>query len=155
LALPLPSGMMALPYEFASINYDHHLEAGSLRGEVRAPADQGHFAYRATQTPTPQFKYCDAGSLSEFVMERYSGFFACREEVYVFRAWHPRWLQVPIDLEIEDDSLVKNVFPWFGQASFTGASFAPGFERVALGRAHRLPGVERNHHRLSAFYEMP
>ena len=88
-------------------------------------------------------------------MERYSGFFARGEQRCVFRAWHPPWQQAKIDVKVEDDSLVTKVFPWFEEAAFAGASFAPGFERVALGRAHRLPAVGGKHHRLSAFYEMP
>jgi uncharacterized protein YqjF (DUF2071 family) len=155
LALPLPNGMMDLPYTFASTEYHHIMPPGLLRGEVRGRSQQGRLAYHATQAPRAEFNCCHAGSLSEFVMERYSGFFARREAVSVFRAWHPRWLQVPINLEIEDDSLVKNVFPWFAEAAFGGASFAPGFKRVALGRAHRLPSIASKHHRLSAFYEMP
>ena len=91
-------------------------------------------------------------------MERYTGFFARRGQAYVFRAWHPPWAQMPLNVEIEDDSLISRAFPWFKQASFSGASFAPGFERVALGSAHRLQTpmrTSRTPHGVSAFYKIP
>jgi uncharacterized protein YqjF (DUF2071 family) len=155
MRLPLPSGMMGLPYTFASIEYQRDDTLGISSGEVLGPFGHGRFAYRARLAAHPKFKCCDAGSVSEFVMERYSGFFARKDEAYVFRAWHPPWLQFPIDVEVQDDSLIKKAFPWFVKASYVGASFAPGFKRVALGRAHRLPYGGSKHHRLSAFYEMP
>jgi uncharacterized protein YqjF (DUF2071 family) len=158
LGLPLPSGMVKLPYSFASVDYQHALENGMIRGLVRGRANEGAFTYRAEPRPDEACKVCEPGSLAEFAMERYSGFFARRRRVYVFRAWHPAWLERSLDLEIEDDSLVKTAFPWFKEASFAGANFARGFKRVALGRAHRLPSSPeraRAGHGLSAFYEMP
>jgi Uncharacterized conserved protein (COG2071) len=117
---------------------------------------------------------CAPGSLAEFAMERGTGFF-CRRlgfprssgitqveqqmEPFAFRAWHPQWLQSPIDAVIEEDSLVKAKFPWFREARLAGANFAPGFERVRLGRAHRLGAGPRAHSCersvLSGFYKMP
>jgi uncharacterized protein YqjF (DUF2071 family) len=153
--LPLPSGMIGLPYSFAGVDFDHAPEEGVLCGSVRDTLNQESFRYRAAIADAANFNVCQRGSCAEFAMERYTGFFSRNDCQYVFRAWHPPWLQVPINLKIEDDSLVRKAFPWFEHAMFVGASFAPGFERVALGRAHRLPSFGGTHHRLSAFYEMP
>jgi uncharacterized protein len=196
LRLPLPSGMVGLPYAFANLQYDHHPEDGLLRGAAIDGNDPTHrFVYRATlaseragQPPSPvtmhekngvtsvscNLSLCAPGSLAEFAMERGMGFF-CRRlgfargsgimqagewfEPLAFRAWHPPWLQSPIDAVIEEDSLVKAKFPWFEEATLAGANFAPGFERVRLGRVHRLGarrragGCERSV--LGGFYEMP
>ena len=45
---------------------------------------------------------------------------------------------MPIRATLEDAALVKAKFPWFKEATLAEANFAPGFERVWLGRAHRL-----------------
>jgi hypothetical protein len=92
-------------------------------------------------------------------MERYTGFFFRGTQPHIFRAWHEPWLQMPLDLKIEEDSLLLEKFPWFKQAELVGANFAPGFDRVWLGQAHQLakaglPGTTKRSI-LSAFYEMP
>jgi len=94
--------------------------------------------------------------VGEFALERYTGFFCRSNERCVFRAWHPPWLQVPITAEIEDRSLLDTAFPWFKGAGLIGASYAPGFDRVWLGKAHHLAVLPRRRHRgLSTLFEMP
>jgi len=100
----------------------------------------------------------EAGSVAEFAMERYSGFFCGRDKSYVFRAWHPEWLQQSVEAMIERDDLITTRFPWWKEAQFVGANFAPGFERVELGKAHALAsGTSRidGHRVLSRLFEMP
>jgi uncharacterized protein YqjF (DUF2071 family) len=149
---------MGLPYAFASMDYDHELASGVIRGRVRGSRGQCGFAYRAQISAGDDCRCCLPGSLAQFAMERYSGFFRRRASVYVFRAWHPAWLQTPLHAEVEDDSIIAAAFPWFRHASFAGAQFSPGCERVGLGLAHRLRSgavAGRAAHRLGAFYRMP
>jgi uncharacterized protein YqjF (DUF2071 family) len=156
LPIPLPSGRFELPYSFASLDYAHELETGMLKGVVSRNGGDGQFAYCAPITPNAPFQPCVPGSLAEFALERYAGFFCRHQQAYVFRAWHPAWLQTPIEPCIED-SLVRVRFPWLDGAKLAGGNFAPGFERVWLGRAHRIDEADkaRRSHRLSAFYKMP
>ena len=92
-------------------------------------------------------------------MERYTGFYLRGAQPRIFRAWHEPWLQTPLDIKIEEDSLLREKFPWFKEAKLAGANFAPGFDRVWLGRAHRLekvvPARTAKRSILSAFYEIP
>jgi len=159
LPLPLPSRSLGLPYAFASSNYDHDFEAGSLKGRVMGRRGGGSFAYRGAIESGARFEPCPAGSLAEFLLERYTGFFCRGAANHVFRAWHPPWLQAPAEVTIEDLSLVTNRFQWFREAKFAGAHFGPGFPRVMFGRAHRLPSLALpaggRRKVLSAFYEMP
>ena len=158
LPVPLPSGMFGLPYAFASVDYTDRPGTGAVGGVVRAQGRPEGFAFRAPIEACADFEPCAPGSLAEFAMERYTGFFSRRNQVYAFRAWHPPWLQSPLDLEIKDDSLLSATFPWFKEATLAAANFAPGFERVHLGRARRLEATStaaRSGHRLSAFYQMP
>jgi uncharacterized protein YqjF (DUF2071 family) len=156
LGLPLPSGMFGLPYAFAESRHACAHENGELSGLVTSRRMIGRFAYRARfdhgAAPAP----CEPGTSSEFAMERYTGFFCRGKERCVFRAWHPPWLQVPLAAVIEDRSLLDAAFPWFRGARLLGANYAPGFERVRLGKAHRVASPQRRKHQaLTTFFEMP
>src|SRR2546426_2159891 len=137
--LRLPTGPLGLTCDFAESEYHHEHEKGGLWGIVRGRAKCGRFAYRGHLEPQQSFGPCIAGSLAEFALERFSGYFWHRGAGRVFRAWHPVWLQAPIEIEIEDDSLAIRAFPWFAEARFIEAHYAPGFDDVWIGRPHRLP----------------
>ncbi len=152
----LPSELFSLPYNFASMEYDHRAHAGKFHGLVAEGTKR--FTYTATASPGIARLQCAPHSLAEFAMERYSGFFCRKHEALVFRTWHPSWTQIPTNASIEDDSLITSKFPWFKKAIFNSANFAEGFEHVWLGRAHKLsePRLNRpSRHVLSSFYEMP
>jgi uncharacterized protein YqjF (DUF2071 family) len=152
----LPSSLMGLGYAFARSQYDHRYEAGTIAGMIRRGTRQ--FAYRGNLALDGAWQAAPAGGVAEFAMERYSGFFHRGERDYVFRAWHPLWLQQAIEATIEQDDLITMKFPWWKQARFAGANFAPGFEQVLLGKAHALPRPVhsiRRHRPLSNFFEMP
>jgi|tagenome__1003787_1003787.scaffolds.fasta_scaffold20272159_2 uncharacterized protein YqjF (DUF2071 family) len=154
--VPLPSNILGLPYSFASSNYDHRYESGKISGIIRNGIHQ--FVYRGTLPSDATWQAAQPGSLAEFVMERYSGFFHRGKRDYVFRASHPLWLQQTVEASIEKDELITGKFPWWKEARFAGAAFAPGFDQVSLGKAHALPGTGHSipkHRVLSRFFEMP
>jgi uncharacterized protein YqjF (DUF2071 family) len=155
LLLTLPT--FDLPCAFANVDYRHDYKSGKIRGEVKAHADQ--FIYDAAIDPQSDFAPCSPGSLAEFAMERYSGFFYRGNQGNIFRAWHPAWLQNTVDVSITENRLLTAKFDWFRHAKFVGANFAPGFKQVSLGRVHSLKNVagqaRGQRHGASAFYEMP
>ena len=156
MSLPFPSGMFGLPYAFGTLRYEHRHETGVVRGIVTSGIAPGKFAYRARVDPHATFAECGPGTVGEFALERYTGFFRCGNSACVFRAWHAPWLQAPITAEIEDRSLLDTTFPWFKGARLIEASYAPGFDRVWLGKAHRLGVTSRRKHRgPSTIFEMP
>jgi uncharacterized protein YqjF (DUF2071 family) len=155
LRLPFPSGMFGLPYAFATLRFEHLHESGELGGLATTPVSPGRFAYRARVDARSPFAQCRFGTLDEFALERYTGFFCRGDERFVFRVWHPPWLQAPIAAEIEDRSLLDTSFPWFKRARLIGGSYAPGFEQLWLGKAHHLPLPRRRRRGLSTFFEMP
>ena len=154
--LPLPAGF-GLPFSFISANYRHEPESGMIQGEVTDGHAGGRLAYRATTEVNKAVAACAPGSLAAFALERYTGFFNHEKASSVFRAWHPPWQQNSVEVTLEDLNLVTNKFPWFSEGRFAGANYAPGFDRVWLGGAHRLEKArsEAAHRRLSAFYRMP
>jgi len=146
-----------LPCAFAAIDYHHDLESGQLRGKVQAGTDR--LSYHATMAPQSTFEPCSPRSLSEFTMERYTGFFYHGRRTKIFRAWHPPWLETDVDVSLNEISLIANKFPWFKEAKLVGGNFAPGFKRVSLGRVRSLKTSacqsRKRGHGPSAFYEMP
>ena len=169
--VPLPGGLFGLPYEFASLEYRHQPEAGELRGVATVPAITGtdrlkpglqtveRLLYRARVEPQKAYLPCGSGTLAQFALERYTGWFPRKNQLYVFRAWHPPWVQASIDVTIEDDSLLTTRFPWFKQARLVAAHYAPGFAGVQLGKSDRVGKFSRrcraSRSVLSGFYEMP
>jgi uncharacterized protein YqjF (DUF2071 family) len=155
----LPSGLWGLSYAFASVDYHHDAAGSALRGVVTAGKSGHRFAYHSKPPAETCFGPCPRGSLSEFAMERCTGFFWRGQEPRVFRVWHPHWLQAPLEPTIEDVSLVTSRFPWFSEARMAEANYGPGFDRVWLGRAHPLDKAckarREGHRRLSSFFEMP
>lgn len=153
--LPFPSGMISLPYTFARLEFEHVPTDSMIRGSIKRKDLE--FSYSAT---IPAIDWCpaDPGSMAEFVMERYSGFFARGHSAYVFRAWHPVWMQKPVDAKIESETLIARHFEPWSQAKFAGANLADTFERVELGKAHRvfnLPLQDNRHRALSRMFELP
>ena len=139
LGLPLPDEPLGLTCAFARF------------AEDRITGPNGSFAYDFNPGSV-HASTCPRGSVAEFALERYSGFFAHRGTNYVFRAWHEPWLVTPANVRVHDLSLVTNRFPWFSSATFVDAVFAPLSEPVWLGRAHAL---SFNHHRSRPFLELP
>jgi len=156
MSLPFPSGMFGLPYDFGTLLYEHRHETGVVRGNVTSRTAPGGFAYRAHVDPRARFAECGTGTVGEFALERYTGYFRRNNSNCAFRAWHPPWLQAKITAEIEDRSLLDTAFPWFNGARLIKASYSPGFDQVWLGKAHRLGAPSRIRHRgLSTVFEMP
>lgn len=140
LGLPLPDEPMGLTCAFANFDEGRITGAGGTFAYDFEPAGFGTSA-------------CLRGSVAEFALERYSGFFAHRQRNYVFRAWHEPWLVTPVNMRISDLSLITQRFPWFKEARFVDAAFAPLSDPVWLGRAHRL--AEDRHHRTRPFFDLP
>src|SRR5262249_17670541 len=150
LFLPAISGAGGLPFAFGKLVYDHRPVQGFISDSVRQSGHAGSLEYHGAFDRSSVATQCPPGSLAEHAMERYSGFFSCRGQPVVFRAWHPPWPQIRLQVTLEQRSLMENQFPWFKNAKFTAANFTPGFDEVWLGRAHRLkaasvPQVRHRH----------
>jgi uncharacterized protein YqjF (DUF2071 family) len=135
LSLKLGPLAFGLPYRFARICYTHTHEEGRITGMVhdsRSPAALVYHAKLHTATFTP----AAAGSLAEWLMERYTAFTMRRGTPLLFRVWHPPWPKTPVTARVTDDSLLKKHLPWFRSASFVGADYSPGVFEVWMGRPH-------------------
>ncbi len=135
LSVRLGPGTFGLPYRFGKLDYEHAHESGELRGAILAKS--GRLSYRATLETHSTFHPSEAGSLMEFLLERYTAFTRHGLVQRFFRVWHEPWPQAPIDAKIIDDDLLASTGAWWKNARFLGANYSPGV-RVWMGWPHRL-----------------
>src|SRR5207302_1351981 len=108
-----------LPYRHGCLEYDHAHERGRLAGQVTAGG--ARFAYRAGIDPDVEFRPAAADSRTNFLLERYTAFTSAGARRKFFRVWHPPWMQAGVDLEITEDSLLRQSFDWYAGARLAGA----------------------------------
>lgn len=137
-----------LPYRFAKIvschEWDHPSERGplgtaSIRGQVIDATSNGAFAYHAILPGDHNFCECETGSLSKWLMERYTAFTHVGSSRRFFRVWHEPWSQASVDISILSKSLLDENWPLFRDARVVGANFSPGVSDVLMGWPHRVP----------------
>ena len=146
--LPLPDRPAGLPCSFADIVYDHRHESGALRGSVRARGKG--FGYEAAVAPQPRFEPCASGTLEEFALERYNGFYSRAGREHLFRAWHEPWQIIPVTVRITDDSLPETL-GCFTDAQFESAHYAEGGPGVRLSGSRRAGSIGAGHGPSSLF----
>ncbi len=129
-----------LPYCYGKLDYQHDHENGQLHGTVTlAPgSNAGRLVYEAQVDPEASFEPCADGTLSQFLLERYTAFTKWRERARLFRIWHEPWLQTQVDVTILDDSALTASGSWYSAAHLTGANYSPGVRTVWIGRPHSV-----------------
>lgn len=128
--------VFGLPYRLGKHDYQHDHARGVISGTVGAAGQPGTLRYKATVTGP--FVACEAGTLTEFLMERYTAFTEWMGFKRRFRVWHPPWPQVPVEAEILDDSLLALTGDWARHARCIGANYSPGMTSVWMGRPQFL-----------------
>ncbi len=121
--------LYGLPFVPGRMRYEHEHESGYLRGVVRAAG--ACLEYEAEVGST--FDVCEAGSLTEFLMERYRAFTEWRGWRRRFHVWHPPWRQVAVKAEVRQCSLLQLTGGWAAEARFEGAHYSPGLPSVWMG----------------------
>jgi uncharacterized protein len=140
LSVVLGPRTFGLPYRLGRLEYRHLHEEGEGRfsGTVTAGALKLRYSAHSDADPnsTLDLVQCPAGSLSEFLLERYTAFTSAGSRRKFFRVWHAPWLQMEIEARVHDDSLLRANFPWFPSARPVAANYSPGAEQVWMGRPH-------------------
>ena len=134
LSVRLGPRTFGLPYKFGQLAYEHARSAGEIRGNVEARG--GCLRYQGNFRGS-RFAPSDAGSLTEFLLERYTAFTYHGKRRRLFRVWHEPWRQTPIDIEVTASDLLAVTGEWWNTAEYIGANYSPGVE-VWMGRPHRV-----------------
>jgi hypothetical protein len=136
LSVRLGPRIFGLPYRFGHIRYEHANCESVMSGTVEA--DDGLLRYRSRPS-CEDFRPSEAGSLTEFLLERYTAFTLHRRRCRLFRVWHEPWEQTPIEVDVSANDLLSSTGAWWTSADLIGANYSPGVE-VWMGRPHRISG---------------
>jgi len=134
LSVHLGPRTFGLPYKFGRLIYEHACVRGEIRGYVEAR--EGRLSYQGGVAAN-HFAPSEPGSLTEFMLERYTAFTQQRKRVRFFRVWHSPWEQAPAEIEVTTDTLLTSTGLWWETAECIGANYSPGAE-VWMGRPHRI-----------------
>src|SRR6266404_1898224 len=157
LSVALGPTIFGLPYRFGKLEYNHTWEMGKLTGRVSDNGGGGVFSYEALMSgwcgcsvsigereqsrdgsaTVPDWRVCETGTLTEWLMERYTAFMWRKGRARFFRVWHPPWKQLFVEAEVRDKSLLDLDWPFFRDAVRAGANFSRGLCDVWMGRPHR------------------
>jgi uncharacterized protein len=128
LSLQLGPSMCGLPYRFARLEYQHHPALREICGQGHNA--EGRYSYHADAKQDFQLQTCEPGTLDEFLVERYTAFTFRRGLDRYFRVWHPNWSQTPVQVTLDETSLLASTGAWFQTAQIIGGHYSPGFENV-------------------------
>jgi uncharacterized protein YqjF (DUF2071 family) len=138
LAVLLGPHTFGLPYRLGRLDYNHQHESGFVQGVVEDVHSGGLLKYTTRIEEDACFASCLAGSLGEWLMERYTAFNAAQGRRRFFRVWHEPWPQVTAEARLDDLSLLTESWPFFRDARLVGANYSPGVRGVWMGRPHRI-----------------
>lgn len=138
-AVMLGPGTFGLPYRYGRISYNCDHERGVISGRVREAKNTASLEFEAKLSGPAHFETCRAGSLDEWLMERYTAFNSAGGKRLFFRVWHPPWPQQRAEAIVGAKSLLTQNWRWFTQAKLLAANFSPGFDTVWMGKPTPLP----------------
>lgn len=133
LAVMLGPTVFGLPYRWGRQQYEHDPMSG-FRGVVEDRWSRSALRYTAAEAKDVMLSIAEPGSVTEFLVERYTAFTRYVGWRRFFRVWHPPWPLMPINAQIQDLSLLDQTGGWSGHARFVGAHYSPGFSAVWMGR---------------------
>jgi len=134
LSVALGPKSFGLPYRFGRINYNHKWADGVARGRVEDGDGSSVLSYEAQFDAQCNLHECAQGSLTEWLMERYTAFTSSGSKRRFFRVWHLPWPQVDADVKVSDQSLLERNWVCFREARIISANFSPGVRDVWMGR---------------------
>ena len=137
LAVGLGPVTFGLPYHYGKMVYEHDWQNGCIQGRVADAGNRAGLAYHGELIRPVSFHPCAAGSLDEWLMERYTAFNSAGGRKRFFRVWHPSWRQCAAAVRLDETTLLTNRWSWFEQAQLVGANFSPGFDEVWMGWPRR------------------
>jgi uncharacterized protein YqjF (DUF2071 family) len=127
-----------LPYRLGRLAYDHARESGGLNGRVET--GDSALAYHASiRRDDDALVPAEAGSLTQFLIERYAAYTARRGVRRRFAVRHAPWPQTSAEVEIADQSLLALAAPCLADLGRpAAATYSPGVHDVVICAPTRL-----------------
>lgn len=147
LSVSLGPLMFGLPYQLGRLAYDHRFDHGATSGGHVQDVHSGRaLAYSCRMEAGTVHQPCAAGSLEEFLVERYTAYTSLDLPLpgmhhrpmlrRLFRIWHPPWPVAPLAVDVQDLSLLPLSGDWSREARLVAAHHSPGVREVWMGRPH-------------------
>lgn len=147
LSVLLGPATFGLPYRFGRVALEtmqdeerplgdrsNRIAGRGFNGCVCAGTPETRFAFRAHGSGDCGCRAAETGTLTEFLMERYTAFTRWMGIDRRFRIWHEPWPQVSIAVEVSDASLLQLTGAWAGSARLANANYSTGVSDVWMGR---------------------
>lgn len=135
LAALIGPATYGLPYRFGKLSYRIDSIASRVSGSVSARGKG--FEYAATFDSSRPMRVAEAGSIDEFLLERYQAFTYRNRILRAFRIDHAPWEWSPLKLELKQRSLLEEFHQWIEPLELIGGHYSPGVRNVAIGGAKR------------------
>ncbi len=136
LSVALGPAVFGLPYRLGRLRYDNGFEKRHADGRIEDAWSGKAFVYSCKAASEHIHEPCTAGSLDEFVLERYTAFTSLGWLRRLFRIWHPPWPVTALDVEVEDRGLLSLAGEWSRDAKLVSAHHSPGYADVWMSRPH-------------------
>ena len=136
LSVALGPTVFGLPYRHGRIAYRNGGADSEVLGRITDVSSGASLSYEAAFADNAGHHPCQAGSLDEFVVERYTAFTSHHELHRCFRIWHPPWPLAPLDAQVDDHGLLALTGAWSHHARLVSAHHSPGYPGVWMGRPH-------------------
>jgi uncharacterized protein len=119
--------IFGLPYRLGKTDYAHE-NREELSGSVNDGAE-----VKWHGKGTGELAPAAPGSLTEWLMERYTAFTSWLGIKRRFRVWHTPWQQCEVDVRVTNTDLLGKTGDWIHHAHYAGAQWSPGFDEVWMG----------------------
>jgi uncharacterized protein YqjF (DUF2071 family) len=136
LSVALGPVFFGLPYRHGRIQYR------GLSGVVEDANGAGEFSYCGGLDLRAEHAPCVSGSITEWLMERYTAFTSFKGVRRFFRVWHLPWVQREVEVVIRDQGLLETQWPFIREASVIGANYSSGARNVWMGRPHQCGSLQ-------------
>ena len=147
--------VFGLPYSYGDLEYNH--EGGTFRDRVTPFRGRDCLRYSGSVQTNAELQPCRAGTLDEFLLERYTAYTRRGRTPLFFRIWHQPWPQARAQITLEETSLLAKACPWFERARQIGANFSTGARDVWVGFPRRVRQAQKgeDHGQQSRFQTRP
>jgi uncharacterized protein YqjF (DUF2071 family) len=118
-----------LPYRLGKLSYRFDIAGGLFRGRVIA---HGSLEFEGRFDPSQPWAAAEPGTQEEFLLERYRAFTYRKCRVRSFDVDHAPWPQQPLEVQLDELSLLASCGPWTRHLEFACAHVSPGVSDVAI-----------------------
>jgi uncharacterized protein YqjF (DUF2071 family) len=127
-----------LPYRWGRLHYEHDHAQSHWRGSVSTRDGAAAVTYQARCGDERADRTVETGSLSEFLLERYTAYTRHRGVNRRFRIWHEPWRVLEIDAQFSQSDLLERIEPSLRDATLVGGHASPGVRDVWIGPPRRV-----------------